>query len=293
MLTETKIVEAEEIATAQKEKIQKLQAELDKMRADHEHANAHIATCMDPAPTVSTDRPEDPGSPQPCAQCPDVTQGYINIPQERSENVTTLLTSKCKHKFCEAKGSPLPLDAYDPIQTQLGYTRAASIVKNELSMSKGRLKLAKDTINVSSWTVWGGQKGSDRKECENELVIKNFYDAVDEEGVVVINLLKPTAQDLITLNAQSIGKKVTEYAFTWFLMMAPNKHKLAIEVNFTGTQVLSNKIPNRILEILADQNVIKMIAENVPHILHQLRISHPSPICKSCTMGEMTVLAPD
>jgi hypothetical protein len=57
MLTKTKIVEAEEIATAQKLKIQKLQAELEKMRVDHQHANAHIATCLDPAPTVSTERP--------------------------------------------------------------------------------------------------------------------------------------------------------------------------------------------------------------------------------------------
>jgi hypothetical protein len=242
------------------------------MRADHQHANAHIATCMDPPPTVSTERPEDPGSPQPCAQCPDVTQGYINIPQERKENVTTILKSKCKHKFCEAKGSLLPLEAYDPIHTQLGYIRAANGVKSELSMSKGRIKLAKDTINVLSWTIWGGQKGSYREECDNELVIKKFYDAVDEEGVVVINLLKPTAQDLITLKEKSIGKKVTEDAFTWFQMMAPNKHKLAIEVNYTGSQILSNKIPNRILEILADQNTIKLIAENVSHKLQQLRI---------------------
>jgi hypothetical protein len=177
------------------------------MRVDHGHANAHNATCMDPAPQVSTERPEDPGSPQPCAQCPDITQGYINIPQNRSGNVTTLLTSKCKHKFCEAKGSPLPLEAYDPIQMQWASLRAASSVKSDLTMSKGRFKLARDTINASSWTVWGGNKGSDREECDNELVVKMFYDSVDEEGVVVVNLLKPTAQDLKNLKQQSIGKR--------------------------------------------------------------------------------------
>jgi hypothetical protein len=75
-----------------------------------------------------------------------------------------------------------------------------------------------------------------------------FYDSVEEEGVVVVNLLKPTAQDQKNLKQQSIGKKITENAYTWFLMMAPNKHKLAIEVNFTGTQILGNKIPNRILK---------------------------------------------
>jgi hypothetical protein len=285
-------IEAEAIAKAQKDKIARLQAELEKMRAFHKHANAHNAMCMDPAPQVSTERPEDPGSPQPCAQCPDITQGYINIPQNRSGNVTTLLTSKCKHKFCEAKGSPLPLEAYDPIQMSWASLRAASTVKTELTMSKGRFKLARDTINASSWTVWGGNKGSDRQECDNELVVKMFYDSVEEEGVVVVNLLKPTAQDLINLKQQSIGKKVTEYAYTWFLMMAPNKHKLAIEVNFTGTQILGNKIPNRILEILQDQNTIKLMAENVPHILHQLQISHPSPLCRSWVdVGNAQIIA--
>jgi hypothetical protein len=122
----------------------------------------------------------------------------------------------------------------------LGYTRAANTVKTELSMSKGRFKLAKDTINVM----------------------------------------------------KSIGKKVTEDAFTWFLMMAPNKHKLAIEVNFTGSQILSNKIPNRILEILADQNTIKLIADNVSHKLQQLRISHPGPLCKSWVdVGNAQIIA--
>jgi hypothetical protein len=282
---------AERIALEHSQRIEFLKNQLEELKETQEKTNAAIALCNNPAQQVNTECPEPPKSPQPCAKCEDVTQGYINIPQHYNGIYKTIMRSKCRHRFCEAKGSPLPLEAYDPTNMLIGHTRQLEQVLDELKLTRGRFKLEKNSIHPSNWSILGGQEHPNEEEFEKELIVTSFHDAWIEEGNVCIHLIKPTAQDLITLKELGKGKKTNEDAFTWFIMMAPNKHKLAVRVNYNGHTVLGHRIPENILAILNDPNITKLMGENVEHNLQKLKHSHRTLTPNWVNVGNAQIIA--